>query len=317
MMTTAITIRPFQCSEEAALIDLWNISMPYDRVTPAAFRTKVLLDLNFHPDGLLVALCEKRPVGFVLSLARRVPQFLDGVEPEKAWITAFGVHPGFRRQGIGSALFDAALARLAGLGRNEVLISPYTPNYFVPGVDVSAYPHTLAFLHATGWETVSEPISMQVDTTGFQISPEVLAREQALAAEGFTVRPVTSADLPDLMNFIARYFGWDWVRHAQEYLLELFGPGSDQVCFLVAMQNGRIAGYCQQRRERFGPFGVDPALRGRGLGRVLLFHCLGEMLAKGFHSAWFLWTGRDAARLYAQAGFREVRQFAVLKKTLA
>jgi ribosomal protein S18 acetylase RimI-like enzyme len=316
MTTTPITIRPFQGREEAALIELWNASMPYDRVTPAVFRTKVLLDLNFNPEGLLVAECEGRLAGFVLSLARQVPHFLDGLEPEKAWITAFGVHPGLRRRGIGRALFEAALGRLAALGRKEVLISPYTPNYFVPGVDAAAYPQTLAFLHATGWQTVSEPISMQVDTTGFQIPLEVLAREQALAAEGFAVRPVTSADLPELMPFIARHFGWDWVRHAQDYLLELFGPGSDQVCFLVATQDKRIVGYCQQRRERFGPFGVDPALRSKGMGRVLLFHCLAEMLAKGFHSAWFLWTGRDAARLYALAGFREARQFAVLKKTL-
>jgi mycothiol synthase len=96
----------------------------------------------------------------------------------------------------------------------------------------------------------------------------------------------------------------------------LFGPGSDQICFLVATHNERIVGYCQQRRERFGPFGVDPSLRSKGLGRVLLFRCLADMLAKGFHSAWFLWTGKDAARLYAQAGFKQVRQFAVLKKVL-
>jgi hypothetical protein len=43
---------------------------------------------------------------------------------------------------------------------------------------------------------------------------------------------------------------------------------------------------------------------------------LGTMLTKGFHCAWFLWTGQDAARLYALAGFRQVRQFAVMKRDL-
>jgi ribosomal protein S18 acetylase RimI-like enzyme len=131
------------------------------------------------------------------------------------------------------------------------------------------------------------------------------------------VRPVTPADLPGLMVFLAEHFGWDWVRFAQEYLLELYGPGSDQICFLVATHAGpageEIVGYCQQRRERFGPFGVNPNLRSKGIGRVLLFHCLADMLSKGFHSAWFLWTGADAARLYATAGFKQVRQFAVLR----
>jgi mycothiol synthase len=317
MKQESVTIRPYRGDEEAALIALWNAAMTHDRITPTVFRTRVLLDLNFNPEGLLVAECEGRLVGFVLSLARQVPQFLDGLQPDTSWITAFGVDPEFRGRGIGRALFERALARLAGLGKKEVLISPYTPNYFIPGVDVAAYTAAIAFLHAGGWQTRDEPISMRVETTGFQIPEAIRARQEALAAEGYEIRPVTAADLPELMAFIARHFGWDWVRFAQDYLLELFGPGSDQVCFLVATHNGRIAGYCQQRRERFGPFGVDPDLRSLGIGRVLLFRCLEDMLAKGFHSAWFLWTGRDAARLYGSAGFKEVRQFAVMRKMLS
>lgn len=316
MENSVLTVRPYQGGDESSLIALWNESLTHDRITPAVFRTRVLLDLNFHPEGLWVAAAGERLAGFVLSLSRQVPHFLDGLQGQTAWITAFGVHPEFQRQGVGRALFDRALARLAAMGKTEVLISPYTPNYFTPGVDTAAYPGALAFLRAAGWQTLSEPISMRAEITGLQIPGEVRGRELALAAQGCLVRPVTSADLPELMPFIARHFGWDWVRHAQEYLLEIFGPGSDQVCFLVAVQHGRIVGYCQQRRERFGPFGVDPALRSQGIGRVLLFRCLSEMLARGFHCAWFLWTGRDAARLYAAAGFKEVRQFAVLKKDL-
>ncbi len=311
-----ITIRPYTGADEPALIELWNATMTHDRINPAVFRTKVLLDLNFHPDGLLLAEQDGALAGFVLSIARQVPQFLDGLEPERGWITAFGVHPERRRQGIGRALFAAALQRMAQTGKREVLISPYTPNYFIPGVDVEAYPEAVAFLHATGWQTLYQPISMHAEITGFQVPPEIISRERALAEEGYCIRPVTAADLPDLMPFIARHFGWDWVRFAQEYLLELFGPGSDQICFLVATYQDRIVGYCQQRRERFGPFGVDPALRSKGIGRVLLFRCLADMLTKGFHAAWFLWTGADAARLYSTAGFKQVRQFAVLKKEI-
>ena len=316
MTDPSFTIRPFRGQEEAELLNLWNASMTHDRINPAVFRTKVLLDLNFNHQGLLVAESDGKLVGFVLALSRQVPQFLDGLQPEEAWITAFGVHPSYRNQGIGTALFEQALSWLAGLGKQTVTIAPYTPNYFVPGIDMAAYPQSIQFLKARGWKVVSEPISMRNETTGFQIPESVREREQALVEEGYSVCPVTSADLPELMTFIAEYFGWDWVRHAQDYLLELFGPGSDQISFLVATQNGKIVGYCQQRRERFGPFGVNPNLRSKGVGRVLLFHCLADMLAKGFHSAWFLWTGRDAARLYSIAGFKEVRQFAVMNKSL-
>lgn len=323
--TISYIIRPYHGADEAALIELWNASMTHDRIHAGVLRTRVLLDLNFLPEGLLVAEAETAPgerglVGFVLSLSRQVPQFLDGLEPEKAWITAFGVHPHYRRHGIGRALFAAAQARMAGLGVKQMLLSPYTPNYFIPGVDIDAYPEAVSFLHAIGWRTLYQPISMRAEVTGFQIPEAIHETERRLAEEGYTVRPVRSADLPALWPFLAEHFGWDWVRHAQDYLLELFGPGSDEICFLLATQQTeageRIVGYCQQRRERFGPFGVNPALRSKGIGRVLLFHCLAEMLARGFHSAWFLWTGEDAARLYSTAGFKKVRQFAVMKKEI-
>lgn len=314
---SGVTIRPYRGADEATLIALWNAAMPRDRINAAVLRTRVLLDPNFCPQGLLIAEEAGEAVGFCLSLARQVPLDLQGLEPELGWITAFGVHPAYRRRGTGRALFEAALARLAGLGRRRALISPYTPNYFIPGVDPDAYPEAMAFLQATGWQVRSTPISMRAELGGFQVPAEVEALERRLAEESIAVRSVCPADLPALMPFIAEHFGWDWFRFAQAYLLELFGPGSDEIAFFVAAQGERIVGYCQQRRERFGPFGVVPALRNRGIGRLLLFRCLEAMPPKGFHCAWFLWTGADAARLYALAGFRQVRRFAVMGRELS
>jgi len=313
---TECVFRPYRGTDESALIELWNATMTHDRISESVWRTRVLLDANFNPDGLLVAEADGKLRGFVLSIVRQVPLFLQGLEPEIGWITAFGVHPQHRRQGIGRRLFDAAMARLASMGRKRVLISPYTPNYFIPGVDVDAYPAAMAFLQVTGWQVTSQPISMRAELTGFQIPPEILELEHQRGQEGIVVRPVQPADLPELMRFIAKHFGWDWFRFAQEYLLELFGPGSDEICFLVATQNDRVVGYGQARRERFGPFGVMEEMRHKGIGRLLLFRCLAAMLTRGFHCAWFLWAGKDAARLYARAGFKQVRQFAVMKKEL-
>lgn len=313
----SVTVRPFCGADEAALIRLWNASMTHDPINSAVLRTRVLLDPNFTPAGLLVAEDAGELVGFVLGLMRQVPLFLQGLEPERAWITAFGVYPDRRRQGIGRALLAEAMTRFAAAGRKQVEIAPYTPNYFIPGVDIDAYAPALHFLQSQGWQTISTPVSMRAELTGFQIPAEIGALEQRLVAQGIDIRPVTAADLPTLMPFIANTFGWDWYRFAQEYLLTIFGPGADDTCFLVAVQGEQIVGYCQQRRERFGPFGVDPALRSQGIGRVLLFRCLAEMLVKGFHCAWFLWTGQEAARLYERAGFHTVRRFAVMRHFLS
>ncbi len=316
MNSARVTVRSYRGADEGALIELWNATMARDRINAAGFRTRVLLDANFDPHGLLVAEAEGRLRGFVLSLTRRVPLFLQGLEPDRGWITAFGVHPDWRRQGIGRALFDAALARHGRLGRSRILLSPYTPNYVIPGVDTDNYPEAVAFLRAAGWKTLSTPISMHADLTGFTVPPPIVALEKQLRDQGITVRPVAGSDLPGVMPFIEREFGWDWFRHAQEYLMELFGRGANDICVLVASHGERVVGYCQQKGERFGPFGVAPEWRSKGIGRLLLFHCLAEMVTRGVHCAWFLWTGRDAARLYSLAGFKPARQFAVMEKML-
>ncbi|MFO7321507.1 MAG: GNAT family N-acetyltransferase [Chloroflexota bacterium] len=307
-------IRPYRGSDEAEVLEVWRAAMHADALGEHLFRTKVLLDPNFQPDLLPVAVEDGRVVGFVLALTRQVPLFLQGLEPDKAWITAFGVHPDYQRRGIGTALFQHVIQLLRTQGRKTIDISPYVPNYFVPGVDSRAYPGTIPFLEKQGFRVLYNAISMGADLSGFQIPPEILELERRREQEdGVTIRPVSSADLPELMPFIVRHFGWDWFRHAQEYLLDLFGGvNASQICFLVARRQGQIVGYCQQRLERFGPFGVDPAYRNLGIGRLLLFRCLATMSARHTFFAYFLWTGEDAARLYSLAGFKRRREFAVL-----
>lgn len=315
-MSTGVTIRPYHPADEAGVLSIWNAALYADPINATTWRAKVLLDPNFHSEGCLVAEADGSVVGFLLSLHRRVPFFGQGLESERAWITAFGVHPDMQHQGIGSALLDAALDRLASLGATTVSISPYVPNYFTPGPDVSAYAQGIDFLTRRGFEVMSRPISMRVELTGFQIPESIEARRQALAMEGVDIRPATPADIVPVLEFALQHFSWDWHREATGVFLDLFTADPRTVGMIVAMQNGEILGYAQHRSERFGPFGVHPELRSRGIGRVLLASTLLEMLKKNFHAAWFLWTGDDAARLYSQVGFHPVRRFAVLERSL-
>jgi mycothiol synthase len=311
-------IQPYRGADEAELLGVWRASMTADTLADHLFRTKVLLDPNFLPENLPVAVEDGRVVGFVLALTRQVPLFLQGLEPDNAWITAFGVHPDYQRRGIGTALFEQVRTQMAAQGRKTIDIAPYVPNYFVPGVDVKAYPGTIKFLESVGFKVLYNAISMGADLSGFEIPPELAELERKREAEDeVTIRPVTSADLPELMPFIVRHFGWDWFRHAQDYLLDLFGgSNTQQICILVARRQGEIVGYCQQRLERFGPFGVNPEYRNLGIGRLLLFRCLATMSARHNYFAYFLWTGEDAARLYSLAGFKRRREFAVLHSDL-
>ena len=311
-------IRPYQGSDEQELLDVWYQAMPSDRISDDIFRTQVLLDPNFHPAYVPVAVVDGRVVGFILCLTRQVPYFLQGMDPAEAWISAFGVHPDYQGRGIGSALFDYIIAKLKDEQRDILDISPYVPNYFVPGIDTRAYPQTINFLQERfAFETLYHAISMGADLTDFRIPLEIQARiDRAETEDGLTINPIAASDIPDLMPFLVEHFGWDWFRHAQSYLLEYFGVSPHRICFLVAREKGEVVGFCQQRNERFGPFGVRPDCRDRGIGRMLLFKCLEMMSAKHVFFGYFLWTDETAARLYSLAGFKRRREFAVMRKTL-
>ena len=311
-------IRPYQGADESDLLEVWRLAMPRDRISASIFRTQVLLDPNFLPENMPVAVADGRVVGFALCLTRQVPYFLQGMDADEAWISAFGVRPDYRRRGIGTGLFEHIIGKLGGEGRKLLDISPYVPNYFVPGIDTSAYPDSIRFLQEHfGFETLYHAISMGNDLTGFSMPDEMQKRiRRAESEDGLTIRPIQPADIPDLMPFLVEHFGWDWFRHAQSYLLEYFGDSPHRICFLIAREKGELVGFCQQRNERFGPFGVRQDKRNRGIGRMLLFSCLERMSAKHVFYAYFLWTDEAAARLYALAGFQRRREFAVMRKQL-
>jgi mycothiol synthase len=313
---TRAFVRAYAAGDEAALVGVWNAAMACDPIAPAVFRRKVLLDPNFDPGGCVVAEADGAIRGFVLSIARRVPFFNQGLQPEEAWISAFGVHPDWQRQKIGSQLLETAVQRLCGQGRTTVTVSPYVPNYFIPGVDVAAYAPAVAFLARHRFVEVSRPLSMRAELTGFRVPESILEVAARLSSESLDVRPAEPADMVPVLDFVRQHFPWDWYRDAADIFTDLFAGDPRQVNLLVATQAGEVVGYAQHRAERFGPFGVNPALRSRGIGRVLLGRTLVEMLKRGYHAAWFLWTDENAARLYAQCGFHEVRRFAVMQRSL-
>ncbi len=310
------TVRAYRPTDEAAVVRLWNAALHSDQIGVATWRAKVLLDPNFDPEGCLVAEVDGEARGFLLSLTRRVPFFDDGLQADRAWITAFGVDPTARGHGVGTALLTGALDHLRGLGCTSVSLAPYVPNYFTPGADVTAYRSGVDFLLKRGFAVVERPLSMRAELTGFQFPQPIVETQHRLETEGIAVRPATPSDIVPLLAFVHEHFTWDWHREASGVLGDLFAGDPRQVSMLVALQDDAVLGYAQHRAERFGPFGVDPTLRSRGIGRVLLAATLAEMRKKNYHAAWFLWTGDYAAKLYSRCGFHEVRRFAVLQKDL-
>lgn len=311
-----VKVRGYRSSDEFQILKVWNESLPYDPIDFRIFRRKVLLDPNFDPNWFLVAEVDGQIVGFCLCLIRRVPMEKIGTEPERGWITAFAVHPKWRRKGVGTAILERAMELFCNANRTEVLISPYTPNYFVPGVDERNYTEGLDFLLKRDFEIVARPISMDANIVLFDYLTYA-EREQKLKEQGIEIRNLQPQEIPDLMEFLKANMPGDWVRHARDLLMDITKGLGDYDQFVIALNKGEIVGYCQFEGEHFGPYGVRRDMQGRGIGTVLMAKCLETMKRKGHHNAWVLWTSDETAqKVYSRFGFKETRRFAILRKQL-
>jgi GNAT superfamily N-acetyltransferase len=315
-MMPDFVVRGYRGGDETGLLALWNAALPWDPVDVSTFRRQVLLDPNFHADWLLVAAAGDQLVGFCLCLIRRVALEGLGLEPERGWITALGVLPERRRQGLGRALLVAAGRLMRDAGRESVAIAPYAPNYFVPGVDVERHAEGVAFLRAQGFETAAEAISMDANIVLLDTS-WTAEREARLAGQGIVVRSLRPADLPALLAFLRDHMYGDWLRHGRDLLVDATRGLASLDQFTVALRDNEVLGYCQFEGEHFGPFGVRSDVQGLGIGTVVLAKCLDTMRAHGHHHAWVLWTSDETAdKVYGRFGFKPTRRFAIMRQQL-
>jgi ribosomal protein S18 acetylase RimI-like enzyme len=310
----SVAIEPFAADDLDGVLRLLAEALPQDPISRARFARQVLLDPNFLAAGAPVARRGGEAIGFCLALARQAPLENASPDSDRGYITLLAVHPAHRRRGVGAGLLAAAEAFLRAQGRATVLVSPYAPGYFLPGVDVEAYAGAHAFFLCHGYKEIYRPIAMEAPLWGWQ-PPEWLGlRAAALQADGVTCEPYHPELTLPLLQFAREEFPGDWARVVREAMGRIL-LGEPPERLTIAYEAGRVLGFAHWENERFGPIGVAKAARGRGLGHVLMFQALAAMRAQGLRAAWFLWSDdATAARLYHSAGFTVRRRFAVLRK---
>ncbi|MFE0516080.1 GNAT family N-acetyltransferase [Streptomyces sp. NPDC058964] len=319
--TSPARIRGFRAGDGPRLVEAWRRSAPADSITPERFRTLVLLDPNFDPDGLRVAAHGDRVVGAAYAVRRLRPMAGTDLEPDQGWIPFFFVDPAARRRGLGRRLLTDALDWLHGHGRTRVDFSSYTPNYVLPGLDAEAYPEAARLLESLGFRTLYEAAAMDRGLVGYRIPEDVVRRLDELTSQGYRFGTPRDDDLVELFALAGNHFGPDWACTIRECLAA--GTPLDRI--VVARDpSGRLVGWAMHGAfdsvdERFGPLGVLEEMRGTGLGKVLLHLVLERMRARRAHSAWFLWTGAQspAGHLYRKTGFTTTRVFRVLRREAA
>jgi mycothiol synthase len=198
------------------------------------------------------------------------------------WLRILAVLPEARRRGVGSAL----LADSESLGALVVAAEP--GNYFTPGV-VKSDEVSLHFFRSRGYIETRWTHNLDVSLESFS-APVPKATE--------SVRRPTHASADRVLGFVDREFGKIWRFEVEKAFQREVVPA------FIAEEEGEITGFAAHDVNNrglgfFGPAGVSPSRRGRGLGRALLVECLRDLRKMGYNRAVIPWT--DALGFYRRS----------------
>jgi GNAT superfamily N-acetyltransferase len=118
--------------------------------------------------------------------------------------------------------------------------------------------------------------------------PPRTAGEGSSVGEGVTIRRANTFEISLVCNFIRDHFSQSWADETAAVF------GRQPVACFIAVENRKVIGFAtvdSTRRGFFGPTGVAPSARGRGIGKALLIAAL-----------WGLWDIGYAYAIIGQAG---------------
>ncbi|MBN1514313.1 MAG: GNAT family N-acetyltransferase [Phycisphaerae bacterium] len=308
---TTLRVRTFQSNDLSAVVRIWNTALPRNPINEIRFTAWLLGDPDCQPGpdcGFFVATDQDMPVGFARAVIRHCPNDRLGLEPDTGWIPVLAVAPPHQRRGVGGALLETVLAYLQRHGRRRVWVCgtpPSCPGSVVPGVDVEAWPAALRLFARAGFVHDQYGYSMARDVVDFAWAG------QGAAGADVAIGTPTVAQAHDLLAFVAEALPGSWALAARAKI-----RAGEFHEMLLAGCDGQMLGYCQWSGEHFGPFGVGPAARNRGVGARLFAAAVERIRQAGGRRVWFNWADENARRFYERFGLHVTRRFAILQKDL-
>ena len=217
-----------------------------------------------------------------------------------AFLSYIFVQPSYRRQGIGSALLKKMIEISRFQNMNQIVIPGFTgnaPGYVQPGVNTETEVEALEFFSYHNFKEIGKVFSMQRSLSDAIAIPE---------NDAWEIRHPHSSELDLLYDAISKSVPGEWDKtFEQRFAL-------NPKLILIAISQGQIGAYSTWRESRFGPIGVLPDYRGKGLGRLILAHSLEKMKEQGDTRAWFSWSDEENLNFYQSFGFNITKSFSRL-----
>lgn len=126
-------------------------------------------------------------------------------------------------------------------------------------------------------------MDMLVKLWEVQDDPQLFAK---LKEQGVTFKRAMPPDLSQVLNFVRENFTEGWVNEVTVGMIKNH--------VWIAVKDKKVIGfacYDTTMPDFFGPTGVQPDLRGLGIGKALLLRALLSMKEMGYAYAIIGWTG--------------------------
>lgn len=306
-------IRTFKASDMEEIIKIWNCAFQAHSIDTTFFVKNVLFDVNFSSEGFFVCEDEHGILGFAEMVIRRVPVSAGGsLDTDKAYLRMFAVKDSRDLSSIGRELILRAEEYARGFGDRTIVVFDYTPDYIVCGISESRGDY-IEFFKSMGYTEGKRRRSIRINLDSLERSPEIESLIAEREAEGFVFSHLENEYILSLLGYAPP--GWTH-RYRRLALANM-----DYEKFNLIIYGGEVVGCAvfgdpNSTEERFGPYSVSESLRGRGLGKILLYRTLMDMKSRGLHYAYASSTPISGAAygVYDKFGFYTTDIFVSLIK---
>jgi len=283
-----VIIRPFDYTSDAdyaAVLTIHNLCHPAFADDVAHWKARDQVRDPKYKYGRFVAEADGRIVGYYLYYQNPY------VYHPRKYSTGLDVHPDFRRQGIGSALFDHLLQSLEPF--DPLAVKAQTSELDEAG---------LRFLQKRGFQETNRRWRSSLDVTSFDLSLYA-GLEEKLRLQGIEIKtwPELEGD-PDRER---KLYAVDMESNQdipepepvtppplEQYLTDIFGDVNYiPEALFIAVHDGRYVGRSSLngKRARKGELdtdytGVARAYRGRGIALALKLRGIAYAKAHGYHT---------------------------------
>lgn len=299
---------------EKELLDclkLWNDEMGLIYpITQKAFYQNVI---DYSEKDGLVAYCDNQVKGFIFLKQFSDDKLVDYTN--NLFISLFYVSKKYRRQGVGSTLFDFANKIC---GKRDLIIGKDIYNFF-PGVPTDFDNLTDVWLEKRGF-------------TGHRYTHDLIARNPKsyeIKNKEVVYKYCEDEEKDKLIEFIKKNNWKRWALEVEEYFSNK--KENDEKAYIIGLLYGEIISFVrvntnemnivaynvmwQNRFEKLGgigPLGVDKEQRKSGLGKDMMSIAINDLLKKGCKELMIDWTG--LMELYSKFNFEVWKSYKYMQK---